>query len=99
MSLAETIDVEALARHIAVRMDPEALLDAEDVGAILRCTARYVKESYTRAPGFPKAIRLPGPDAQKSQPRWRRSHIMAWIEANEDGKTTRGGRRRNNLGL
>lgn len=91
------IDVEALARHIAVRLDPEALLDAEDVGAILRCTARYVKESYALAPGFPKAIRLPGPNDQRSQPRWRRSQIMAWIEANEGGKSTRGGPRRKQI--
>lgn len=32
------IDVEALARHIAFRLDPEALLDAEDAARLLPAT-------------------------------------------------------------
>lgn len=89
------IDVEHLAREIAVRMQPDALLDAEDVGAMLKCSARYVTESFVTVPGFPKAIRLTGPDRRRGQPRWQRRDIVAWIERHKDSKTTRGGRPRN----
>ena len=93
----EGIDIEALAREIAVRMDPQALMDAEDVGAYLKCSARYVQEEYVRAPGFPKPLRLTGPDGRRGQPRWRRQDITAWVDFHVNGQSKRGGRPRKPL--
>ncbi len=80
------INVEELARHIAFRMDPEALLTAEDIGVILNCTARYVRERFAGARGFPKPIYLPLSDGSFTNPKWRRSEIDEWID--EYGVTT-----------
>lgn len=88
------IDIEALARQIAMRMDPEALMDAEDVGAYLKCSARYVTERYALAPGFPKAIRLTGSEGRRGQARWRRQDITAWVDSHAEGQSKRGGRPR-----
>jgi hypothetical protein len=49
------IDVIALAREIAYRMAPDAVLDSEDIGAMLKCSYRYVRECYAIVPGIPKA--------------------------------------------
>lgn len=88
------VDVEALAREIAVRLAPDALLEAKDVGALLKCSAEYVTEEYAHAPGFPQALRLTGRDGRKSKPRWIRADIVAWIEKHRNGRGTRGGRQR-----
>lgn len=88
------IDIQELAREIAARMAPDALLDSEDVGALLKCSARYVTEEYVMSPGFPKAIRLTGPEGRRSKPKWRRSAVMEWVETHENGATKRGGRPR-----
>ena len=88
-------DVQSLAREIAARMAPDALLDAEDVAAILKCTAKYVTSQYAITPGFPGAIRLTGPGDRRSKPRWKRSDIMAWIDSHQGGRSKRGGRPRN----
>ena len=88
------IDVEALAREIACRMSPDALLDAEDVAAMLKVTPRYVTEQYAGAPGFPGAIRLTGPDGRRSKPRWQRSDIAQWISSHRNGASKAGGRPR-----
>lgn len=93
--IPEGIDIEALAREIAFRMDPNALMDAEDVGAFIKFKARYVRKDFALAPGFPKAIRLTGPDGRLSHPRWRRQDITQWVDSHQDGKTKRGGRPRN----
>lgn len=90
------MDIEHLAREIAARMAPDSLLDSEDVGALLKCSARQVTERWALAPGFPKALRLTGPDGTKGQPRYRRSAIMAWIDSHENGASKRGGRPRAN---
>lgn len=87
-------EVQDLAREIAARMAPDALLDAEDVAAILKCSARYITEQYVLSPGFPQALRLTGPDGRRSKPRWKRSDIMEWIDAHRDGRSKRGGRPR-----
>ena len=93
--MSETIDVEALARAIAGRMAPDALLDADDVGAVLKCSARYVRESLNGTPGFPRAIRLPTNDGSRSHPRWVRADIIEWVERHRAGRTPgRGGARR-----
>lgn len=94
-----TIDVQTLAREIAARMSPDALLDAEDVGALLKVSARYVTEEYVPAPGFPKPIRLTGPDGRRGKPRWQRRDIVAWIESHKDGRSKRGGRPRDSTEL
>lgn len=86
--------VQDLAREIAARMAPDALLDAEDVAAILKCSARYVTEQYTLSPGFPKPLRLTGPDGRRSKPRWKRSEVMAWVDSHANGAVKRGGRPR-----
>jgi len=87
-------DITELARQIAMRMDPDALLDSADVGAMLKCEARYVAEEFSKAPGFPKPYRLTKRSG-RSQPRWKRSEIQAWIESHRNGATKRGGRPRN----
>jgi len=87
-------DVQELAREIAMRMDPEALLDTADVASFIKCEPRYVSEQFARAPGFPKAIHLPGPDGRRGKPRWRRSDILAWVQSCEEGKKSQGGRPR-----
>ena len=88
------IDVEALAREIAARMAPDALLDAQDVGALLKVSARYVTEQFASAPGFPAAVRLTGPDGRRGKPRWHRSDIMRWVASHHAGASKRGGRPR-----
>lgn len=87
-------EIEELARQIAVRMAPDALLDAKDVGALLKCTPRYVTEQFVLSPGFPPAIRLTGPEGRRSKPKWKRSDIMEWIDAHTGGRSKRGGRPR-----
>lgn len=90
MTSVPDIDIEALARQIAFRMDPDALMDAEDIGAYLKCTGRYVLERFSLAPGFPKAIRLSGPEGSRGNPRWRRQDITAWVASHVEGKHKRG---------
>ncbi len=88
------IDVEALARHIAFRLDPDSLLDAEDVAVMLKVTPRYVTEQFAAAPGFPKAVRLTGPGGRRGKPRWHRADISRWIASHSAGATKLGGRPR-----
>jgi predicted DNA-binding transcriptional regulator AlpA len=90
-----SIDVQELAREIACRMAPDALLSPEDVGALLGCSGRYVTEQYVLTPSFPKAIRLRGPAGRQGQPRWQRSDIMEWVAAHRDNGNRRGPRREN----
>lgn len=89
------IDVPELARQIAARMSPDALLSPDDVGALLDCSGRYVTSQYALSPGFPKAIRLTGPDGRRSKPKYRRSAVMTWIEKHEIGAAVRGAKRVN----
>lgn len=93
--MIEGLDIEDLARQIAFRMDPEALMDASDVGVYLKVSARYVQEQYMLAPGFPKPIRLTGPDGRRGNARWRRQDIVRWVDSHTDSRTKRGGRPRN----
>ncbi len=95
VTIPASIDVQELAREIAMRMAPDALLDAADVGAMLKCSAQYVTEEFAHAPGFPKTIRLTRPEGRRGKPRWLRSDVVAWIEAHRGGRSTRGGRPRN----
>lgn len=88
------VDVAELAREIAMRMAPDALLDSEDVAAMLKCEPRYVTEEFAKAPGFPKAIRLTKRTG-RGQPRWRRSEVQSWIDSHSNGASKRGGRSRN----
>ena len=90
------LDIQTLAREIVMQLDPQALMDAEDVGAYLKCSARYVLEDYALAPGFPKAIRLTGPDGRRGNPRWRRRDITEWVDSHINGQSKRGGRPRKN---
>ena len=91
------VDVQALAREIAVRMAPDALLEASDVGAMLKCSPRYVLEHYVTAPGFPKPLRLTAAGGARSKPRWLRGDLTAWIASHIGGQSKRGGRPRNTL--
>lgn len=72
--MIEFIDIQALAREIAARMDPAALMDAEDVGALMRYSARHVNEVLAKKDWFPRPVDLDG------QRRWRRADIVACIE-------------------
>lgn len=80
-SALDRLDIAELARQIAARLAPDTLLDARDVAAMLKCQPRYVTEQMSRAPGFPRAIRIAGPNGRRSNPRWQRSDIMEWIES------------------
>lgn len=88
------IDVESLAREIAFRLDPDSLLDAEDVAAMLKVTPRYVTEQFAVAHGFQRAIRLTGPEGRRGKPRWHRAEISRWIASHHGGATKLGGRPR-----
>lgn len=89
-----SLEVEALAREIAMRMAPDALLEASDVGAMLKCSAEYVTEEFAHAPGFPRAIRLTRPGGRNGKPRWLRSDVVEWIQSHREGQHTRGGSKR-----
>jgi len=91
------INIQELAREIAVRLAPDALLNAEDVAALLKCSTSYVLEQYVHAPGFPPSIRIVGPNGRRGHPRWRRSEIMDWIDLNQETNIGRAGRPRNAL--
>jgi predicted DNA-binding transcriptional regulator AlpA len=86
-------ELETLARHIAARITPDALLDAADVGAMLKCHPRSVTERYAKTPGFPPTIRLAGPTAGH-RPRWQRRDIVAWIESQKERRPKKPGRPR-----
>lgn len=95
------INLEELAREIAVRMAPEALLTADDVGALLGCTARYVRERFAELENFPKPIRFKLDHESYTQPRWKRSELYDYIEAHgltEIQHRKRSGRPRNVMG-
>lgn len=84
------MDVIELAREIAARMAPDALLDRDDVASMLKVGPRTLDEAYRPAPGFPRAIHLKTADG-RSQPRWQRQDVIAWIEKHK----ARPGRPRN----
>lgn len=88
------VDVQELAREIAARMDPDALWDSKDVASFIKCAPRHVTEELAGTPGFPQAIRLPGPGGRRGQPRWRRRAILQWVTACEAGRRHQGGRPR-----
>lgn len=94
--IGSSAKMEELARQIAARLASDALLDARDIGALLKCTPAYVTEAYARAPGFPQAIRLRGLDGRRSKPRWRRHDVIDWINSHLGGKSKFGGRPRLN---
>lgn len=90
----ETVNIKELARHLGAIISDDALLDTEDVAAILKVTPRYVTESYVNAPGFPQPIYLTGVDGRKSKPRWIRRDVIEWIGKHATGRPSRGGRPR-----
>ena len=92
--VTEGIDVETLAREIAARMAPDALLDAEDVGALLKFKARYVTEELQFMPGFPKALRFRKDGKGRTHPRWVRADITEYIQAYREGREKKPGRPR-----
>jgi hypothetical protein len=93
---AEAIDVQELAREIASRMAPDALLDTGDVGALLCCTGRYFLDNYALAPGFPACVRLTKQDGKPGKPKWRRSEVLDWVQKHFDRNPPTGGARRKN---
>lgn len=92
--MTEGIDLQALAREIAARMAPDALMDAEDVGALLKFKARYVTEELQFLPGFPKAVRFRKPEGGRTHPRWVRADITEYIQAHREGREKKPGRPR-----
>lgn len=83
------IDLQALAREIAARMDPLALLDADDVAALMKYRKRTVLEDLAKKPWFPKPVNLDG-----GQPRWLRADITACLEARREKAEKKPGRPR-----
>lgn len=95
-TVAPEFNYSELARQIAARMSPEALLSAEDVGAMLGYPARYIRETIALAPGFPSAIRLRlNDDGKRSNPRWRRTDVEEWVTTHLAQRRSRSGRPRN----
>ena len=98
INTASELNYAELARQIAARMSPEALLSAEDVGAMLGYPARYIRETIALAPGFPVAIRLRlNSDGKRSNPRWRRTDIEKWVTTHRSQRPTRAGRPRQQI--
>lgn len=91
------IDMRELARHLGAMIADDALLDTEDVAAMLKVSPRYVSESYVNAPGFPAPIYLTGSEGRKSKPRWMRRDVIEWISKHAAGYSPRGGRPRKRL--
>lgn len=83
------MDLDSLASKIAARVAPDALLDIEDVAALLHVSPRQFSEAYASAPGFPQALRLKTATG-RSRPRWMRSDVMKWVTSHK----TFGGRPR-----
>lgn len=84
--LPDGLDVQVLAREIAFRLDPDSLLDAQDVASMLKCEPRYLLSNYAKVDGFPKAARLPTAAGKVGHPRWRRKEVQAWIDKQFDGE-------------
>jgi predicted DNA-binding transcriptional regulator AlpA len=84
-AVIEGIDLDDLARAIAARMDPAALLEPADVGAMLKVCPRQVTDRYAKSPGFPAPVSLPTASGGRSQPRWQRADIVAWIASRKPG--------------
>lgn len=91
--MIEGLDLQALAREIAARMAPDALLDADDVGALMKYSPRYVTEELAKRPWFPKPVNL----GAKGQPRWMRADIAACIAARRQEAQKKPGRPRRQL--
>lgn len=77
METATILDAEAI-REIAMLQHPEALWDAADCAAYLRCQPRQVTERYATLEDFPKAIRLPSRTG-KGHPKWRAEEVRDWV--------------------
>lgn len=69
-------EIAQLARAIAARMDPAALLEPADVAAMLEVCKRQVTDRYAKSPGFPAPVLLPTASGGRSQPRWQRADIV-----------------------
>jgi cytochrome P450 len=90
----EGIDLQALAREIAMRMAPDALLDFDDIGAWLKLKPRYVSEELSKHPDFPRAVQFDTTRGRKTHARYLRADIAAFIERRRAGKNPAGGRPR-----
>lgn len=88
------VDIVALAREIAVQMAPDALLNREDLAVMLRCATKSL-DRYVNSSGFPRPIRLQGSDGTRSNRRWLRADVVAWIKSHETVEQKRVGRPRN----
>ena len=88
------LDMRELARHLGAVIADDALLDTEDVAAMLKVSPRYVSEAYVNAPGFPQPIYLTVAEGHKSKPRWIRRDVIEWIGKHATGRPSRGGRPR-----
>lgn len=93
--LAEKVAAH-LAPLLAEKLDPAALLDADALAALLKCSKRYAVEGYAKAAGFPAAVRLKGTGGALGHPRWQRRDVLAWIEAQKPA-TKRPGRPRKQI--
>lgn len=79
------MNVAELARELAARIAPDALLDAADTAALLKCSERYFKDFYATEPSFPKALRLKT-STGRSHPRWQRADVIRWIASHNTGR-------------
>lgn len=62
--------LELAAEKLAMRMNPDRLIDKEEGAEILKCAPRYFLERIACQPGFPRAVR-PG--------RWRYGDVVKWM--------------------
>lgn len=52
----ESIDIQALAREIAAQLDPNALMNGDDLAAYFRCCRRQAVERIAKRKGFPTPV-------------------------------------------
>jgi predicted DNA-binding transcriptional regulator AlpA len=90
-------EIAHLARELAARIAPDSLLDADDVAALLKVSARQVLTRYVGSPGFPRSIRLQSAEGHRGHPKWLRADVTAWIESQRSERPPRTGRPRRPL--
>lgn len=76
------INIDELAEKIALRLDPNAVLTARDVAAILGVSQRYVTEVLAKRDGFPQPSRA-------GKPRWLRWQITDYVASTVPKRTGR----------
>lgn len=70
-------------KEAAIPLDLQ-LWDADFIADLLRVKSRYFQEHIAPVPGFPQAIRLPLARGGRTNPRWKATEVLAWIDGNQE---------------